>query len=466
MIELSSAPSYEVHMTQDHSRPWEPSVQKVGREILKRSRSQSVFQKNLLAQKMMDWAMRHPPLKVELFRFVDVLPALKTKWQIAAHLREYFLGGKKLDIPFFLKTGLKFSLTNPLTAVMAVAAVKQNVSAMANVFIAGEDSRRARGKLEALWDDGYAFTVDILGEAVVSEDEAREYQNRYLELVSGLAQATAGWQARPFLEQTSFGGIPRANVSVKCSSLYSQIDNQAFDTSVRGIKDGLRPILNAAVTNGVFINIDMEQNDLHEITLAAVEEIFLEMPFKDYLHLGIVAQAYLKDAMNDLKRIHELAKKRASPLTVRLVKGAYWDYEVILARQSGWPVPVFTGKKDTDANYEDCAEFLLGCYPHLLPAFGSHNVRSVAFALACADHLGIRPCDLEVQMLFGMAGLFKHAIRDMGYRVREYVPVGEMIPGMAYLVRRLLENTSNESFLRAQSVGKNNVEELLKDPRG
>ncbi|HET6575029.1 MAG TPA: L-glutamate gamma-semialdehyde dehydrogenase, partial [Fimbriiglobus sp.] len=132
----------------------------------------------------------------------------------------------------------------------------------------------------------------------------------------------------------------------------------------------------------------------------------------------------------------------------------------VLAAQHGWPVPVWTQKWQSDANYEKLSTFLLENHAWLVPAFGSHNVRSIAHAMAVAEQLGVPPRRYEFQMLYGMADPIKDAIRSLGHRVRVYTPYGELLPGMAYLVRRLLENTSNDSFLR-QGFSEGVSEELL-----
>ncbi len=149
---------------------------------------------------------------------------------------------------------------------------------------------------------------------------------------------------------------------------------------------------------------------------------------------------------------------------VRLVKGAYWDYENILAAQQNWPVPVWRAKWQTDAHYERLTRFLMENRQWLRPALGSHNVRSLAHALALADVLGLPPRSIEVQMLYGMGDPIKDALASLGRRVRVYTPYGQLLPGMAYLVRRLLENTANESFLRASFTEHIPIEALLEDP--
>jgi RHH-type proline utilization regulon transcriptional repressor/proline dehydrogenase/delta 1-pyrroline-5-carboxylate dehydrogenase len=146
------------------------------------------------------------------------------------------------------------------------------------------------------------------------------------------------------------------------------------------------------------------------------------------------------------------------------VKGAYWDFETVHAEQQGWPIPVYTNKQESDANYERCAFLLLDNYKDISLAIGSHNVRSISACLVYATKKNIPQNAFEIQMLYGMADPIKKSLVGMGYRVREYAPVGELIPGMAYLVRRLLENTSNESFLRSKFAENASTDHLLKDP--
>jgi RHH-type proline utilization regulon transcriptional repressor/proline dehydrogenase/delta 1-pyrroline-5-carboxylate dehydrogenase len=157
-------------------------------------------------------------------------------------------------------------------------------------------------------------------------------------------------------------------------------------------------------------------------------------------------------------------------VTVRLVKGAYWDYETIHAEQQGWPSPVWPKKALTDACFERMQRIFLESTPKrageggVKLALGSHNARSIAATLATAERLGLPPAAVELQMLHGMADQLKGAAAELGLRVREYVPVGEMIPGMAYLVRRLLENTSNESWLKAGFLDNADASKLLASP--
>ena len=208
----------------------------------------------------------------------------------------------------------------------------------------------------------------------------------------------------------------------------------------------------------------MESYKVKDLTLAIFRQILAEDEFRGTPHVGIVIQAYLKDSEADLRTLAEWARRRGTPVWVRLVKGAYWDYETVLARQFDWPVPVFERKWETDANYEKLTRFLLANHTLLRPAVGSHNIRSLAHGLAVAQHLGLPESGLELQMLYGMGDPEKQVLVDLGYRMRIYMPYGELIPGMAYLVRRLLENTSNDSFLRASFAEHVSPETLLMNP--
>jgi RHH-type proline utilization regulon transcriptional repressor/proline dehydrogenase/delta 1-pyrroline-5-carboxylate dehydrogenase len=166
-----------------------------------------------------------------------------------------------------------------------------------------------------------------------------------------------------------------------------------------------------------------------------------------------------------LDRILAWAETQRSrpPLVVRLVKGAYWDHEVIEARQHGWAPPVFEDKAECDRNFEALTRTLLEARPLVRVAVGSHNLRSVAHAIACNHALGGEDADIELQVLRGLGDELGEALAKEGLRVRAYCPVGDLVAGMAYLVRRLLENTSNESFLREQAQG-TDLDALLAPP--
>src|SRR5260370_27026955 len=207
----------------------------------------------------------------------------------------------------------------------------------------------------------------------------------------------------------------------------------------------------------------MEYYDVKDLTFQLFRDLLEEAELEE-LDAGIVVQAYLKDSFHDLSDLVGWAAGSRRPITVRLVKGAYWDAETITSRAAGWPVPVFARKEETDANYERCTRLLLDHHGQVRAAFGSHNLRSLAHAVTYARAEGIPDSGYELQMLYGMAEPMHLAVKRLGLRLRVYAPVGELVPGMAYLVRRLLENTSNESFVRHQYADGDALDALVAPP--
>lgn len=451
------------HKTTTSHSPLQQQVIEKGREILRKMESQSkpsLFSRDFWYGSIMEWSMKNEKFKTNMFRFVDVLPSLNSGQDVAKHLKEYFSenGG---ELPPVFNVGLGLGSLAP--SLMANA-IKKNVTSMAKMFITGENPQEALGVLKKARKEKMTFTVDILGEATLSEKEAQEYLSRYLELIDWLAQDSRRWETVPQIDQDHEGDIPKVNVSVKLTALFSQINDRAWDVTKTELKKRLRPVLQAGMRAGVFINLDMEHYAVKHLTLEVFKEILMEDEFRHYKFFGCVIQAYLKDSEEDIRDLIAFSIKRGTPFTVRLVKGAYWDSETIEAEQRGWACPVYTIKAETDANYERCAKLLLDNHRHLRVALASHNVRSLASALVHAEKLGLAKNSFEIQMLYGMAEPIKKTFVEMGYRVREYAPVGDLLPGMAYLVRRLLENTSNESWLRGKFAEGKSIEDLLSDP--
>jgi RHH-type proline utilization regulon transcriptional repressor/proline dehydrogenase/delta 1-pyrroline-5-carboxylate dehydrogenase len=415
-----------------------------------------LFSKAGFYQRLMALSMRDERFKVQLFRFVDVLPSLRHSREIIGHLNEYFS-----DDGFgpFVGTGVHLARMVPW---VSGPILRWNVSGMAHQFIAGKNPEDVITTLRKRRSQKIGFTVDLLGEAVVSEADADEYAARYLDLLEKLASETKNW-TDPLGKNSEL--FPVVNLSVKISALYSQINPADPEDAIAHLAPKLRPLLRRAREVGAFINFDMESYAHKNTTLELFKTIFTDEEFRDWPHAGIVIQAYLRDSEANLRDLIEWGRKRGTRFAVRLVKGAYWDYETTKSLQNGWDCPVYFQKPESDANFETLTRLLLENESIVTAAFGSHNVRSIAHAQAFADELGIDPSRFEFQLLYGMAGPIKRALVEMGYRVREYCPVGELLPGMAYLVRRLLENTSNEGFLRAKFAENVSAKELLRDPR-
>src|SRR5436190_4328138 len=372
-------------------RPDEARVQQIGRELFERVAAdrQAFYSADRWTAALFAWSLAHEDSKLQLFRFVDVLPALDTNRDLVRHLREYFEGR---DAPY---AGL-------LHAALGVARVAGRV-----------------------------------GDAVI------------------------GVMLR---ETVPRGPLPRVNVSVKLSALHPWLEPADPEGGAAAVKRRLRPILEAARANGAHIHVDMEDRRLRDLTLRIFMDLAEEPEFRHERNLGIVLQAYLKDAEADASRLIAWARRRGTPVSVRLVKGAYWDYETAHAELEHWPVPVFETKPETDASFERLTRLFLEHADAIDLAVGSHNIRSIAHALAAREAYGLAAGRVEFQALYGMAQPLVRALTERGERVRSYMPFGELIPGMAYLVRRLLENTSNESFRRRGFAEGESPQALLADP--
>lgn len=442
----------------------EELTQHIGRDLLRLARAQRtpLVSSRFWSEQLLAWAMQDPQFKVGLLRFVDVFPMLRHSGQVYEYLTEY-LGHLAVGRSPWLE---RLLAAGRFAKGVVAAGIERQIKALAGLFIAGSDASAALGRLEELWRRGAAFSVDLLGEVCVSLEEAHQYQARYLELIHTLADATGHWPAQPRLESDPWGPVPRANISLKLSALWPRIDPADFEGTLRSLEDAVEPILQAAARRGVSVHFDMEEHALKDLTLALVERCGRRVDFS----AGVALQAYLRSGPDDARRIIAWTQSTGRQLTVRLIKGAYWDSEVVRARQENWPMPVWTDKRQTDACFEEMAAMLLAAAPPgpdrggIKLAVGSHNVRSIARALALAEHHGLPPEAIEVQMLYGMALPVQAAVLARGLRLRVYVPLGELVPGMAYLVRRLLENTSNQSWLRAGFMERADEATLLAPP--
>ena len=439
------------------ARDLESAIVRRGKSLFSRVEAHppSFFDSSLWTGKLMGWAMRKPDFRARLLHFVDAFPSVATPEQMQRLIREYF-GDDDAEIPSVLKIGAKSSgVLGKAGHAMLSKLIGKNIEAMARQFIIGENSKEAVKGMLKLRENGYAAVIDLLGEAVVSETEADEHQAVYLELLDQLAVP----EFTPLNWETT---QPIAQVSIKPSALYSQSNPMDFEGSVRGILSRLEPIAQEAAKLNVALCLDMESYAYKDITIEVFRRLRAWLP--DYNHLGLVLQAYLRDTESDLRRLLAWMRKRELPSAIRLVKGAYWDSETVIAAQNGWVNRVWDRKPQTDANFERCARALLENADICYFACASHNLRSIAAVLENAADLGVDENRYEFQVLYGMAEPVRDAILAETNRVRLYAPFGELIPGMAYLVRRILENTANESFLRATFNDRVDSDALLEKP--
>ena len=405
----------------------------------------------------------HPALRSALFRFVDTAPACRGPMDRGAHLRAFVREVDGERVPVTLRPLQGRVAVGPLLAAYGIASGPAT-ALLARQFIAGRDVKNATRTLRGMWRRGQAFALDLLGESTVSEAEAQAYYERCAETLRLLADVTREWPEQPLLDADRHGPLPRANLSIKLTALTPLLRPLAPERGAADAARRLEPLLRFAREVGAHVHLDMEDFDSRETLLLAFEQVLASDEFRDAPSVGVVVQAYLRDADETLERI--LASPsltgRGIPPTIRLVKGAYWDHEKVIAVQRGWNVPVWTEKRESDACFERLTRRLIDARHSVRPAIATHNLRSLAHAIAYLERSGGEPRELELQVLRGLGDELADGLARLGYRVRIYTPIGDLVAGMAYLVRRLLENSSNEGFLLRQRH--QSLDELLKAP--
>jgi proline dehydrogenase len=404
-----------------------------------------------------------PQLRAALFRFVDAAPACDGALERGSHLRAYLGPVPTEQLPLPLRA-LRARTLGPALVPVGGAASRPAIRLVARRFIAGQEPRAARHVLRGAWDRGEAFTLDLLGEATVTADECDSYRDRCLDALDYLAELCAGWPAHPLQpEADRHGPLPRVNLSVKLTALTPLIRADAPERGAAEAAGRLRPLLRRARELGAHLHLDMEWLDTRETLVSAVEDLLAEEEFRSGPSAGIVLQAYLRDTEALLERLLDSPiTAREPPLTVRLVKGAYWEHESAEAGQVGWARPVWERKDDTDRSFEALTRRLIEAGDLVRPAIASHNLRSLSHAIAYHESRGGQTADLELQVLRGLGDSLARALASGGHRVRVYTPVGDLVAGMAYLVRRLLENSSSQGFLLQER--RRPLERLLEPP--
>jgi RHH-type proline utilization regulon transcriptional repressor/proline dehydrogenase/delta 1-pyrroline-5-carboxylate dehydrogenase len=439
----------------------EPAVLALGRDLAGRMPGVRRAPARAAERRLMAALSARPDLRAALFRFVDVRPACTTPADLTRHLAELLDEAGAGPPARAVGTLAGHRAGRAGLARTASIAVDQ----MAHRFIVGADPAAALPAIEALWADGVATSVDLLGEATVTEAEAQRYAERCEEALRTLSRAARDWPARPALEADASGPLARVNLSVKVSALTPLLRPEAPERGIEDAAPRLRHLLRVARDLGAHLHIDTESFDSREAVTGLALGLLAEDEFRDGPSAGVVLQAYLAEGDDHLDELLAWAHAhpRAAPLGIRLVKGAYWDHEVVQAAQHGWAPPVHTDKRACDRAFEALTRRLIDATGVVRPAIASHNLRSLAHAMAYADAAGLAPRDLELQVLRGLGDETQVALASAGRRVRTYCPVGDLVAGMAYLVRRLLENTANDSFLGAHAGGED-LDTLLEAP--
>ena len=322
----------------------EAATQEIGKSLFSHlhRRTPTVFERRWWDDRILSWAMADESVKVQMFRFVDVLPMLRTATSITQHLHEYF-EEVRAHLPWAVRMGLDVSQPNTILGKALALNARRNAERMAKRFIAGTTVDEVFESVYRIRQQGFAFTLDLLGEAVISEPEAERYHESYLNLIRELAPKAHEWVENKQLDRDLHGNVPRVNTSLKLSALYSQFKPIDPVGTAAGVKARLRPLIRTAREHETCLHIDMEHYAYKDLTLEIFRDILMEDEFRDFADIGIVIQAYLPEAERDLHALRDWAEKRGTPIWVRLVKGAYWDYETVAAESRGWPVP-FQGR--------------------------------------------------------------------------------------------------------------------------
>ena len=399
----------------------------------------ALFDSRGLRGRVLLQVLQDPALRCALFQFIDVLPQLERAEDVATHFRSY-LAGHALG-------GAWSKLLQAGNHAWAAWAVRNSVKRMARLFLVEEQPAALRRVLRALQRVPAQVTIDAVGEAVLTDTEADHYLARYLELARGCVAA---------------GVVP--HLSLKLTALTPCFDALDAGGTRRRILQRLPTLVAELHRTHAALTVDMEQYELRPLILELFRAL-VETGVDQSWQPGIALQAYLPDTERDLKELVRWARTLNRRIGLRLVKGAYWDTEVALAQQRHWPVPVYLNKAATDANFERLTRVLFESRDIVYPAIASHNLRSVSYAIALAHEYGMTADDWEVQMLYGMADPLQRAVAGLGVKLRVYLPCGDLVIGIAYLIRRLLENTASTSILRQTYAEAQGLDTLLAAPR-
>jgi RHH-type proline utilization regulon transcriptional repressor/proline dehydrogenase/delta 1-pyrroline-5-carboxylate dehydrogenase len=318
------------------------------------------------------------------------------------------------------------------------SAVSRAMKEMGRNFVLGETIDRAMDRAREMEAKGYTYSYDMLGEAARTEADARRYHLAYSAAITAIARAAKGNDIRT-----------NPGISVKLSALHPRYEVAKRDRVMAELVPRVRALAGLARAAGLGFNIDAEEADRLALSLEVIEATLSDPSLAGWEGFGVVVQAYGRRAGAVIDWLHDLAVRLDRRIMVRLVKGAYWDTEVKRAQVLGLEsFPVFTRKQATDVSYIANARKLLGMTDRIYPQFATHNAHTVAAVLQMAAGMGRGPMDYEFQRLHGMGErLHDIVLTDEGTRCRIYAPVGAHRDLLAYLVRRLLENGANSSFV-------------------
>ena len=333
-----------------------------------------------------------------------------------------------------------------------LAAVRQAIALLGRHFVLGTSMPRATHRAKSLSDYGATYSYDMLGEAAMTTADANRYFYNYKAALTHLARTSPPEQD---LHQSPA-------LSVKLSALHPRYEFAQRDRCVPVLTARILELCERAKAANIGLTIDAEEVDRLEVSLLVIEGVLRSPVVRGWDGFGLAIQAYQKRATPTIDWVLETARRHQQKITIRLVKGAYWDSEIKRAQELGLDAyPVFTRKEHTDISYLACARKLLEAPEWIYPQFATHNAHTAA---AISQMAGSRR-DLEFQRLHGMSdGLHRRLAQDHGFATRTYAPVGRHKDLLPYLVRRLLENGANASFVNQILDAEAEIDALIRNP--
>ncbi|QIA65898.1 bifunctional proline dehydrogenase/L-glutamate gamma-semialdehyde dehydrogenase PutA [Vibrio astriarenae] len=348
-------------------------------------------------------------------------------------------------------SGAMNRLVNKMSEPVIRRAMHQAMKIMGHQFVLGRTIKEAQKNSVSLQKQGFTHSYDMLGEAALTTADAQKYFKDYLMAIEAVGR------------QEKVPGCPLPSVSIKLSALHPRYEVAQSERVMTELYQTVLELLTRAVELDVPITIDAEEADRLELSLTLFAKLYQNDTVKGWGRFGLVVQAYSKRALAVLAWLNRLAQIQGDTIPLRLVKGAYWDSEIKWSQQSGYTgYPVFTRKEATDVSYLACARFLLSdaVRGNVFPQFASHNAQTVTAIAAMATH-----SDYEFQRLHGMGeALYQHVMARYRQPVRIYAPVGSHKDLLPYLVRRLLENGANSSFVHRLVDSRCPIESLTHHP--
>ena len=366
-----------------------------------------------------------------------------------------------------METPQQKSLSSLLTSILARSgrgiirkAVDVAMRMMGEQFVTGETINEALKHAEILEDKGFQYSYDMLGEAALTDPDAERYYQDYTDAIHAIGQAS--------LTKDVYNG---PGISIKLSALHPRYQRAQIDRVHNELYSKVLELALLAKHYDLGLNIDAEETDRLEISLELLERLCFEPQLADWKGIGFVIQAYQKRCFYVVDYVIDLAKRSQKRLMIRLVKGAYWDSEIKKAQIEGMTdYPVFTRKVHTDLSYVACAQKLLAAPEQIYPQFATHNAQTVATIYHLAQPEQYYPGQYEFQCLHGMGEpLYEQVVgkkteHKLGVPCRIYAPVGNHETLLAYLVRRLLENGANTSFVNRIADKNLKIEDLIENP--